>query len=227
MCQYIECRSTGVVKSCGRSDLPRRAAQWVSRRSEGGPPPLPPSFLSGLFTVRSIHNRKTTVRHSFAAQEKETSLFFFFFWPDEHTTVSKKGGQGEQQTHSEWTKKWEPQGCEVLLVVREAQVVWMRTLQRSATQLSGETAESPPSATTEALQRAAASAAISASSRSCSALCLFSWCLAASARAASAAATALSRFRSTHSRSSPASPTPSALYHCTDNYCTTPLHVLE
>ena len=43
-------------------------------------------------------------------------------------------GKVDKKTHREGTKKWEQQRCEVLLVASEAQVVWMRMLQRSATQ---------------------------------------------------------------------------------------------
>ena len=39
-----------------------------------------------------------------------------------------QGGQGGRTTQSEGTKKWEQQGCEVLLVAGEAQALWMRTL---------------------------------------------------------------------------------------------------
>ena len=43
-------------------------------------------------------------------------------------------GKVGKKTHSEVTKKWEQQCCEVLVVTKEAKVVWMRTLQRTATQ---------------------------------------------------------------------------------------------
>ena len=45
-----------------------------------------------------------------------------------------QGGQGGKAHPSEGTKKWEQQGCEVLLDAREAQVTRMRTSQRSSFQ---------------------------------------------------------------------------------------------
>ena len=51
-----------------------------------------------------------------------------------HVRIVQGGQGGQKHTVKEPPKKWEQQGCEVLLDAREAQVVWMRTVQRSTTQ---------------------------------------------------------------------------------------------